>query len=342
MSDNELPDGSATPADDEISLIDLFAVLLKYKKMIIGITVTAAVGILFFSILSLKLPADKSPLPNKYTPSVSMLINDTTSSQSGLSSVLSSSGLGSLASMAGVNVGGSSYSSLAVYLAGSNSFLDSVVDKFDLIKKWKIERSPRATSRKILEKKIAADYDEDSGVFTLSFTDIDPDFAQKVVNFSVDYMENMFNKLGLDQNKIKKENLEKNIEATYKEILKLQKQTQDLASSVAGGHSAWSIPTITTETTKIEMELAAQKQVFTSLKTQYELLKVEMSSQTPIFQILERPEIPDMKSQPSRGKLCIIVTFAAFFIAVFLAFLRNAWNTVKKDPEAMAKLKTKK
>jgi uncharacterized protein involved in exopolysaccharide biosynthesis len=97
MSDNELPDSPATPADDEISLIDLFAVLLKYKKMIIGITVAAAVGILFFSILSLNLPSDKSPLPNKYTPSASMLINDTASSQSGLSSVLSSSGLGSLA-----------------------------------------------------------------------------------------------------------------------------------------------------------------------------------------------------------------------------------------------------
>jgi uncharacterized protein involved in exopolysaccharide biosynthesis len=269
-----------------------------------------------------------------------MLINDTTSSQGGISSMLSSSGLGSLASLAGVNVGGgSSYSALAVYLAGSNSFLDSVVDEFGLVKKWKIKKYPRATSRKMLAKKIKADYDEDSGVFTLSFTDIDPEFAQKVVNFSVDYMGAMFDKLGLDQNKIKKENLEKNIDASYKEIIDLQKQTQNLASSVAAGKTAWSMPTITIETTKIEMELEAQKQVYTSLKTQYELLKVDMSSETPVFQILERPEIPDMKSQPSRGKLCIIVTFAAFFIAVFLAFLRNAWNNIKKDPEAMAKLR---
>ena len=49
-----------------------------------------------------------------------------------------------------------------------------------------------------------------------------------------------------------------------------------------------------------------------------------------------------MKSGPSRGKLCIIVTFAAFFVSVFLAFLLNAIENIKKDPEAMAKLSQRK
>ena len=40
--------------DDEISLIDLFAVLLKRKMMIILITVIAAVFIFMYSIISLK------------------------------------------------------------------------------------------------------------------------------------------------------------------------------------------------------------------------------------------------------------------------------------------------
>ena len=42
-----------TPAadDDEISLIDLFAVLLRYKVMIIVLTVLAAIGAVVFSII---------------------------------------------------------------------------------------------------------------------------------------------------------------------------------------------------------------------------------------------------------------------------------------------------
>jgi uncharacterized protein involved in exopolysaccharide biosynthesis len=54
---------------------------------------------------------------------------------------------------------------------------------------------------------------------------------------------------------------------------------------------------------------------------------------------LELAEVPDMKSGPSRGTLCIIVTFAAGFFSAFLAFVLNAIANIKKDPEAIAKLR---
>src|SRR5574344_841454 len=97
--------------DDEISLIDLLAVLLKYKRMIITVTLLAALFAIIFSILSLKLPSDKSPLPNQYTPKALMLINNSTSSSGTAASLLASSGLSSLTGMAGVSLGsGCSYS----------------------------------------------------------------------------------------------------------------------------------------------------------------------------------------------------------------------------------------
>ncbi|MDR2245914.1 MAG: lipopolysaccharide biosynthesis protein, partial [Treponema sp.] len=39
------------------------------------------------------------------------------------------------------------------------------------------------------------------------------------------------------------------------------------------------------------------------------------------------------------GLICIIVTFAAGFFAVFLAFVLNALSNIRNDPEAMAKLR---
>lgn len=325
--------------NDEISLIDLFAVLLHYKKMIIAVTCAAAVFIIIYCVISIKMPPEKSYLPNEYTPTATMLINNNNNSGGSLASALSSSGLSSLAGLAGVNVsGGSTYSSLAVYLSTTNSLLDSVVDKFNLIERFKIKKNPRAESRKLLKKKLSAEFDEETGVFTVSFTDYDPVFAQSVVNFVVDWMQNRFDELGIDKNKITKENLEKNITLSYDEIARLQRQVKNIEKTVSGGGTAWNIPTIALDTTKIQMELEAQQQVYTQLKTQYELLKVQMASDTPVFQILERPEVPDKKSGPSRGKLCIIVVFAAFFISVFLAFLLNAVTNIKKDPEAMSKL----
>ncbi|MDR2008982.1 MAG: hypothetical protein LBQ22_00685, partial [Bacteroidales bacterium] len=85
------------PDDDEISLIDLFAVLWRRRVMIIVITLIAAAGVVAFSVISLVLPSETSPLPNEYTPTAIMLINNASSSGGGLSSMLSSSGLGGLA-----------------------------------------------------------------------------------------------------------------------------------------------------------------------------------------------------------------------------------------------------
>ena len=329
--------------DDEISLIDLFAVLWHRKIMIIAITGIAIVGVLIYSILSLKLPPEKSFLPNSYTPQAQMLINDSSSSSGGLSAALSSSGLGSLASMAGVNVsGGSTYSALASYFVGSNSLLDQVVQKFDLINRYKIEKHPIAESRKALKEVLHSSFDDDSGVFTVSFTDIDPVFARDVVNYVVDLLESRFLELGIDKNKLTQKNLEDNIQTAYDNILSLQTQIHELEMSVANVYNPSSTPSIMMDTSLIKMELNVQEEIYAQLKAQYEMLKVTMASEQPIFQILEYAEVPDMKSGPSRGMLCIIVTFAAFFVSVFLAFLLNALENIKNDPEAMAKLKKKK
>jgi uncharacterized protein involved in exopolysaccharide biosynthesis len=327
------------PDDDEISLIDLFAVLWRRRAMIIAITLTAALGAVAFSLLTLFLPTDINPLPNQFTPAALMLINDASSSGGGLSSMLGSSGLGGLASLAGVSVpAGSTYSQLAIYLTGANSMLDAVVDAFDLIIRYKIEKSPRAESREALKKLLSAEYDDKSGVFSVSFTDPDPVFARDVVNFCVGYLEARFNDLGLDKNKLEKENLEKNIVNTFEAIQELEAASHRLEQSVNRGAAA-SIPAITLEINRISLELGAQRQVYTQLMVQNELLKVSMASEKPVFQVLELAEVPDRKSGPGRGLLCIIVTFAGGFFAVFLAFVLNAVGNIRRDPAAMAKLR---
>ena len=186
--------------DDEISLIDLFAVLLRWKWLITIITGIACIAVVIVCVISLKLPSEKSFMPNKYTPRAQMLINNKDSSGSSLSGMLSSSGLGSLASLAGVNVsgGGVSYSSLAQYLVNSNTIQDAVVQKFNLVERYKIKKFPVASSREALKKNLSASFDDKTGIFTVSFTDRDPVFAQAVVNYVVDLLEKRFLEIGVD------------------------------------------------------------------------------------------------------------------------------------------------
>ena len=256
--------------------------------------------------------------------------------------MLSSSGLGSLASLAGVSVsgGGVSYSSLAQYLVNSNTIQDAVVQKFNLIDRYKIQKFPVASSREALKKNLSASFDDKTGIFTVSFTDRDPVFAQAVVNYVVDLLEKRFLEIGVDQNKLAAANLEENINTAYNNMLDLQQQIHDLEKKSIYGYD-FASGSLVMDSTMLELEFKVQQQIYSGLKAQYESLKVTMASEQPIFQILEYAEIPDQKSGPSRGKLCIIVAFAAFFMSVFLAFLLNAIQNIKKDPQAMAKLKGK-
>ena len=228
-----------------------------------------------------------------------------------------------------------------MYFAGTNTFLDPIIEKFNLVERYKIKKFPKAETRDALKENLVASYDEDSGIFSISFTDIDPVFAADVVNYAVGLMENMFLNLGIDKNVLEKQNLEENIENSYQEMISLQKKIQSLESSVSYGVSS-NVPSIILETSILKAELAAQESVYTQLKTQLELLKVSMASEKPVFQVVEKAEVPDRKSGPSRGMLCIIVTFAGGFISVFMAFLLNAIKNIKNDPVAMGKLTQKK
>jgi len=325
------------PIDAEISLLDLFAVLLQHKWLIICMTFAGALLSVVLSIISIKLPPKKSFLPNKYTAKAQMLIND----EKGSSSLGS---LSSLASLAGVSMGsgGSSNSALAGYLVNSNTIQDAVIAKYNFIDEWEIEKSPVANSRKALKEKLKSNFDEGTGIFTISFEDIDPVLAKDVVNFVVDNLEKRFKELGVDKNQLQKANLEENINNTYNTIISLQKQIQTIESSVSNVYSPYNTPSIVMDAAMVKTELTVQEEVYKQLKVQYEGLKVTMASEKPTFQILEYAEVPDMKSGPSRGKLCIIITFAAGFLSVFLAFLLNAIENIKNDPEAVSKLKGKK
>ena len=268
-----------------------------------------------------------------------MLINNSSSSGGSLSSMLSSSGLSSLASLAGVSAsGGATYSALAVYITQTDSFLDSVNDKFDFSNRYKITTNKKSTIRTILKKLIKAEFDAETGILSVEFSDTDPAFAQSVVNYCVFLIETRFKELGIDKNQLARENLELNLTNSFNEIKRLENDNQKLGNSINLGRGLAGGESYALEATRIKLELEAQKAVYTQLKTQYELVKVKMASESPIFQILENAEIPEQKAGPSRGKLCIIVTFVAFFFSICLAFILNAISAIKKDPTAMAKL----
>jgi tyrosine-protein kinase Etk/Wzc len=393
--------------DDEISLLDLVAIMWKHKKLIAGVTVVAMIGVLLYAIISLKLPPEKSYLPNVYTSKATLLVP--TSGSGSLSSALAASGLSSYASLAGISTGGNTNGQLAQTLATSNPVLDAVNQKYQLTERYKV-KGPSVTTdtREAIKKHLSAKFDEKTNLFTVSYEDRDPVLAKNVVDTVVQELVDRFSTLGGDKAIQQKDLLEKKLADVNGAINDLQAQVKafqtkygvmevdalaseqitilarlrselilkemdisnyekvskindpvmtqlknerdellakikEIESGKGSGSrvmpSQKEMPDIAFEYAKLERDLAVQTELFKLLTQQYELAKLNASGQDPAFQILEMAEVPDKKSGPSRGMICVVTTLAAFLIAILAAFIEESIEKTQGNPETVARFK---
>jgi len=166
------------------------AILLKYKTLIIITTTLAAIGVVAFSIVSLKLPPEKSPLPNSYRAYAVIVFQEGAGGAAGMSSMLSAFGVES--------AGGSIDSSqLAMQVLGSRPFIDQIVEKFDIINKLELEELKKTKSRDFISISSENIYNRDSGTLLIAFTSTDPVFAADIVNYKISLLEEWFLKEGV-------------------------------------------------------------------------------------------------------------------------------------------------
>jgi uncharacterized protein involved in exopolysaccharide biosynthesis len=132
----------------------------------------------------------------------------------------------------------------------------------------------------------------------------------------------------------------KNEIAKKKQLLKeLKKGLPDSAIDVIPENQ---IPSLTTEYLNLKGEMDIQTRIYSTLREQYELVKIEENDNSQIFQIIEPAEELKLKSGPYRARMCFIGASAAFFFAIVLAFAREYFLSLKKNPVEAEKWETMK
>jgi len=319
--------------DDSHELIDLFAALWHRKIMILIFSVFAMVGVVIFSIISLRLPPETSPLPNLYTSRAYMLITEARAPAGERETLL----------RYGVVGRGQTYANLALFLLNSNTLLDSVIDDFAMIGRDGYNGLQIGLTRGMLRGGLGPNHNGSNGVLSISFTHTDPVFARDIVNLTVIHLDRRFSELGVDRRRAEQERLELHLAEVFQNILLLDEERRRLEQSVAfiplvGGN----LPAIMADISRATMESEAMRQVYTQLRVQHEVLRANIAAEIPMLQILEFAEVPTHRSGPRRIMLCIIVTLVACVFAVFLAFILEGISNIRKDPVAMAKLRRRK
>jgi tyrosine-protein kinase Etk/Wzc len=160
--------------NDEINLLDLLIVLLKRKRLILGITFISA---LITAIVSLIMPpvfrAETSLLPPQ--PSSSMALQALSQLAGG------AAGIG--AEVLGIKTPADLYAGLLK----SNTVLDRIIDRFKLMELYKCKY--RTDARKRLLDNIQVSVDKKSNIITISVEDKDPVRAAQMANAFVEELK---------------------------------------------------------------------------------------------------------------------------------------------------------
>jgi len=170
--------------DDEINLLDYLLIIAKHIKMITKATACVAVLSVVIALL----------LPNIYI-STARILPPPNSSQGGIPAMLASSGIGDLASLAGISVGGST-GALYVGMLQSRTISDAIIEKFNLMEVYGQEYRSKAYEK--LADRVKISLDDEDGIISIAVEDEDPIRAANMANAYVEELKKINVRINLN------------------------------------------------------------------------------------------------------------------------------------------------
>jgi tyrosine-protein kinase Etk/Wzc len=201
--------------EDEINLLDYLIVILKRKKLIIGITlgVAAITAIIVFFIITPMYVAETRILPPQTgSSSIALSMLSQTAGVAGAQSLTESLGL-------------KSPSDLYIGMLKSRTVADKIIDRFNLMKLY--DADYREDARKqLLEDVINAETDSDSSIITIDVEDKDPKRAADMANAFVEELKNLTKGLAVTEASQRRLFFEDQLKDTKMALVKAEEEMQ--------------------------------------------------------------------------------------------------------------------
>ena len=389
--------------ETKISLYDVLLILAKGKWAIIIPTICAMIFSFSFAMITKMVDPQKSPMPDRFTSSCEMIFL-----QTGTSDPFSQS-TSPLAALAGAASSTNTSALLLQNLTLGETFLLELAasPEFNLYEIYEIQQPQKTNLVNRMRQAFQFEIDETSQIMKVSYTDIDPELAWKILSKAIPLLEERYKTLFrnqvnarcsfiADQIKDAEDNLAKanaELSAFQKEhgIYDFQSQIQNQFSiytdineeilkeemeleflteyrpksdptvvqkvktiqkskellhefeTGSGRYSMNVIPmnklqTLSAQYSELRREVELRQELYLMLRQQEAAARMEQSGEISSLQILEYPQIPEIKSGPSRGLFCIFITFAVIFLSTFAVFLKSFIHSTMKNSEDREKV----
>lgn len=127
------------------------------------------------------------------------------------------------------------------------------------------------------------------------------------------------------------------------QLAAVQKQIDDFERTGGGvGPSMSETPKALMEYANLQAELELATKIYGSLLTSLENLRLQNATDQVFVEVIDVAVPPEQKSEPSRSMICVVGTLAGGFLSLLLAFVREALQKLRADPEVRAKFAKKR
>jgi uncharacterized protein involved in exopolysaccharide biosynthesis len=301
---------------------ELFSVFWDSRKLIGTITVSVTVVAIIISLL----------LPNYYMSTVVILPETNQSKLAGLG------GLSDLASLAGVNVGGEvSLSKLYPTIVKSEAVLKNTIyqkyqtksfpDSSNLIKIWDVdEERPQLayeTMLKALRDELEVSLETKTSVLSISILTKEPQLSADIVN-TIAHELDVFIRTKRTTNASEQR---KWIEGRLKEVKgDLEKSENALKDFRENNRRVFDSPQLLLVQERFIREVQINSTLYTELKKQYELTKIEEIKNIPIVNVMDAGRSAAKKERPRRAIIVSISFLLSVFGGMSFVYLRHRYG----------------
>lgn len=281
--------------EDEISLLDLFMVLLRHKALIVGLVFLTGVAAVIISL----------QMTNIYRSEATIAPKESEKTSAGALSALGGLG-GMVAGELGLG-GGGSLEKLEVMLK-SRKLSETVITKYELMpvifeeqwdskeKKWLVDPAPTLQDgQKAMQDMLTVSSDPKQGTIEVGIEHKDPEIARKILGYYLSELSEI---------------LRQEVIRDAAENMRFFREQLDRTS-----------------------DILLKEKVYTLLAREIERDTFARAQEYYSFNVLDPPFVPDLdkKVRPKRSLICILSVVVAFFVAVFLAFLMEYVNRLKTE-----------
>ena len=170
--------------------------------------------------------------------------------------------------------------------------------------------------------------DRQSSIITLEISDFEPQFAADIATAIIEELKKHQQKFKSTRVSEKRQFITGRIKEIQSE---LEKAEDALKQFRYRNRNIQNSPSLLLEQERLSREVQVVVGLFTTLKEQNELAKIQEVEETPVVHILDPPEAPLERISPKKRKTVMLAGFLGIGLGVGLVFAREYWKNSEKD-----------